>query len=79
MSDFIFELVERRSQNKTSEFVFPADSKTGYIYEPKKAVKTQWGRALSCVFQLCLAQGKTRPHTLIIAGKIAIQSVPFEP
>ncbi len=38
MSDFVFELMERRSRNKTSEFVFPADSKTGYIYEPKKAV-----------------------------------------
>ncbi|HAT7071648.1 TPA: tyrosine-type recombinase/integrase [Legionella pneumophila] len=38
MSDFVFELMERRSRNKTSEFVFPAESKTGYIYEPKKAV-----------------------------------------
>lgn len=38
MSDFVFELMERRSRNKTSEFVFPADSKTGYIYERKKAV-----------------------------------------
>ena len=38
MSDFIYELLERRSHQKTSEFIFPADSKTGYIYEPKKAV-----------------------------------------
>lgn len=38
MSDFVYELMERRSRNKTSEFVFPAESKTGYIYEPKKAV-----------------------------------------
>lgn len=38
MSDFVFDLMERRSRNKTSEYVFPADSKTGYIYEPKKAV-----------------------------------------
>lgn len=38
MSDFIYELLDRRSRQKTSEFVFPADSKTGYIYEPKKAV-----------------------------------------
>ncbi|KTD71180.1 phage integrase [Legionella tucsonensis] len=38
MSDFAYELMERRSRNKTSEFVFPAESKTGYIYEPKKAV-----------------------------------------
>ncbi|STX50457.1 phage integrase [Legionella busanensis] len=38
MSDFIYELLKRRSRQKTSEFVFPANSKTGYIYEPKKAV-----------------------------------------
>ncbi len=38
MSDFVYELMERRSRNKTSDFVFPAESKTGYIYEPKKAV-----------------------------------------
>ncbi|MGQ3887961.1 tyrosine-type recombinase/integrase [Legionella sp. CNM-1927-20] len=38
MSDFIYELLERRSRQKSSKFVFPADSKTGYIYEPKKAV-----------------------------------------
>ncbi len=38
MSDFIYELLDRRSHQKTSEFIFPADSKTGYIYEPKKAV-----------------------------------------
>lgn len=38
MSDFIYDLLERRSRQKTSEFIFPADSKTGYIYEPKKAV-----------------------------------------
>lgn len=38
MSDFIYELLERRSRQKTSEFIFPADSKTGYIHEPKKAV-----------------------------------------
>lgn len=38
MSDFVYKLMERRSCNKTSEFVFPAESKTGYIYEPRKAV-----------------------------------------
>ncbi|MHA3148267.1 hypothetical protein ACX1ED_12060 [Legionella pneumophila] len=38
MSDFVYVLMERRSRNKTSEFVFQAESKTGYIYEPKKAV-----------------------------------------
>ncbi len=38
MSDFIYNLLEGRSQQRTSEFIFPADSKTGYIYDPKKAV-----------------------------------------
>lgn len=38
MSDFIYELLERRSRQKTSEYIFSADSKTGYIYEPKKAI-----------------------------------------
>lgn len=38
MSDFVYVLMERRGRNKTSEFVFPAESRTGYIYEPKKAV-----------------------------------------
>jgi len=38
MSDFVYEFLERRSHHKTSEYIFPADSKTGYIYEPKKAV-----------------------------------------
>ncbi len=38
MSDFVYELLERRSQHKTSQYIFPAESKTGYIYEPKKAV-----------------------------------------
>ncbi|WP_133129949.1 tyrosine-type recombinase/integrase [Legionella yabuuchiae] len=39
MPDFIYELMERRSRDKTSKYVFPANSKTGYIYDPKKAVK----------------------------------------
>lgn len=38
MSDFVYDLMERRSRHKTCEFIFPADSKTGYIYDPKKAV-----------------------------------------
>ncbi len=38
MSDFVYELMERRSRQKTSKYIFPAESKTGYIYEPKKAV-----------------------------------------
>ncbi len=39
MSDFVYELIMRRMQYKSSEFIFPANSKTGYIYEPKKAVR----------------------------------------
>lgn len=38
MTDFIYEIFDRRSQQKTSEFVFPAKSKTGFIAEPKKVV-----------------------------------------
>jgi integrase len=38
MSDFIYDLLVRRNLQRTSEFVFPADSKTGYINDPKKAV-----------------------------------------
>ncbi|STX37476.1 tyrosine-type recombinase/integrase [Legionella feeleii] len=38
MSDFVYELLKRRSQCKISPYIFPAESKTGYIYEPKKAV-----------------------------------------
>jgi integrase len=38
MSDFLYELFLRRKQVKTSEFVFPAPSKTGHIMEPRKAM-----------------------------------------
>ena len=38
MSDFLYELFLRRKQFKTSEFVFPAPSKTGHIMEPRKAM-----------------------------------------
>ncbi|MDP3267859.1 MAG: integrase arm-type DNA-binding domain-containing protein [Legionella sp.] len=38
MSDFLYELFLRRRQFKTSEFVFPAPSKTGHIMEPRKAM-----------------------------------------
>lgn len=38
MSDFLYELFLRRRQSKTSEFVFPAPSKTGHIMEPRKAM-----------------------------------------
>ncbi len=37
LPDFIYDLLERRSRNKTSGFVFPANSATGDIYEPNKA------------------------------------------
>lgn len=36
--DFIYQHLERRSQSKTSEFVFPANSESGYISEPQKAI-----------------------------------------
>lgn len=36
--DFVYNLLERRNRQKTSEFIFPAESKTGYIYDSKKAV-----------------------------------------
>lgn len=38
MTDFLYELLWRRKQFKTSEFVFPAPSKTGHIMEPRKAM-----------------------------------------
>lgn len=38
MSDFLYELFLRRKQHKTSEFIFPSDSKTGHIMEPRKAM-----------------------------------------
>jgi integrase len=38
MSDFLYELFFRRNQLKSSEFVFPAKSRTGHILEPRKAM-----------------------------------------
>lgn len=38
MSDFICELFERRRQHASGEFVFPANSGTGHITEPRKAM-----------------------------------------
>lgn len=38
MSDFLYDLFLRRKQLKTSEFVFPASSKTGHVMEPRKAM-----------------------------------------
>ena len=39
MSDFLYQLLERRvAASKTSEFLFPANSKSGYVVEPRKAI-----------------------------------------
>ncbi len=38
MSDFLYDLLWRRKQFKSSEFVFPAPSKTGHVMEPRKAM-----------------------------------------
>lgn len=38
MSDYLYELFLRRKEFKTSEFVFPAPSKTGHLMEPRKAM-----------------------------------------
>ena len=38
MSDFLYELFLRRKQFKISDYVFPSDSKTGHIMEPRKAM-----------------------------------------
>ena len=38
MSNEIYEIFLRRQKLKTSDFVFPAKSQTGYMYEPRKAV-----------------------------------------
>lgn len=39
MSDAIIDIFKRRKLLQRNEFVFPADSKTGYITEPKKIVQ----------------------------------------
>ncbi len=38
MTDFLYELLWRRKQFKSSEFVFPAPSQSGHIMEPRKAM-----------------------------------------
>lgn len=38
MSDFIYELFLRRRAATSSRFVFPADSKSGHLMEPRKAM-----------------------------------------
>jgi len=39
LSDFLFDLLKRREADKSSPYVFPTDGKTGYLIEPKTAVK----------------------------------------
>ena len=38
MSNFLCDLFDRRKKFKTSEYVFPAKSRTGHILEPRKAM-----------------------------------------
>ncbi|KTD67568.1 tyrosine-type recombinase/integrase [Legionella shakespearei] len=38
MTNFLFELFQRRKQFRINEFVFPAPSKTGHLMEPRKAM-----------------------------------------
>ncbi len=38
MTDFLYELFQRRKQFKTNEFVFPAPSRSGHVIEPRKAM-----------------------------------------
>lgn len=39
LSDFLEELLERRSENSESPYVFPAESERGYLIEPRTAVQ----------------------------------------
>ena len=39
LSDFLFNLLKRRHDTRTSDYVFPSDSKLGYLIEPKTALK----------------------------------------
>ena len=38
MSNFLYELFLRRKKSKLNQFVFPAESRTGHIMEPRKAM-----------------------------------------
>lgn len=38
LSDFLYNLLKKRYENCTNNFVFPADSKEGYLVEPRKAM-----------------------------------------
>jgi integrase len=39
LSDFLYELLKKRHAAKESPYVFPSDSKRGYLIEPRTAVK----------------------------------------
>jgi len=39
LSDFLFDLLKRRSEYNDSPFIFPSDSERGYLIEPRTAVK----------------------------------------
>ena len=38
MSDFVYELLKRRHEARTSPYVFPSESERGYLIEPRTAV-----------------------------------------
>lgn len=39
LSDFLYELLKKRNENKESPYVFPSGSERGYLIEPRSAVK----------------------------------------
>ncbi len=39
LSDFLYDLLKRRYEDKESPYVFPSDSERGYLIEPRTAVK----------------------------------------
>ncbi len=51
LSDYLFDLLQRRKGNAVNEYVFPGEGKTGYLQEPRKAineVKDTTGIEFSC-------------------------------
>lgn len=39
LSDFLYDLLKRRFNERTSNYVFPSDTERGYLFNPKTAVK----------------------------------------
>jgi len=39
LSDFLYDLLQRRNEDKNSPYVFPSETERGYLIEPKNAVK----------------------------------------